>query len=350
MLMPFLRLCLCSKPSSYLQTADSTNDSDQGATIGLVMLTVSCAVMGLACCIIAWQRHSQRCDTAQMEVSKGAKKGTHVASTVRLQVPRDTNKRRAMLRQAFSELMTADTADVAAWCSEERCFTATRNGYTQNHGDIELLQQPYGGQQEPTKPRRATQRDSPSRKSFANHTPPHYHAAMKSPQDRDSYAACTRAPVSANYGAGLRRGQSRRENIDYAMAAALSSCGPPPRTPPRPSLRAGVSTPGARGRSVRFKAKSPLVDSAKAPQLAGRQRPEATYELVPSRRYSDEDVEPGYSLCKDRNSVSISHRSLAQGCYAFLAARHLSSSCLPACDLGGRRQGQRWRLLGWRVA
>ena len=154
--------------------------------IGLVMLTVSCAVMGLACCIIAQQRYFQRRGAAQMKVSKGAKGGMHVASTVRLQMPRDTEKRQAMLRQTFSELMTANTADVAEWSGEERCFTATCNGYTQNHGDIELLQQPYGRPPEPTKSRRATQRDSPSRRSFANHTPPHYHSAMPSPRDRDS--------------------------------------------------------------------------------------------------------------------------------------------------------------------
>ena len=90
----------------------------------------------------------------------------------------------------------------------------------------------------------------------------------------------TRARVSANYGAFLQRGRPRRGNIDDAMPAALSSCGPSSRTPPRPSLRAGASTPGARDLSVRLKAKSPLVDSSEAPQQpAGRQRPEPTYAL-----------------------------------------------------------------------
>ena len=275
--------------------------------IGVVMLTVSVAVMLLACCIIWSQRQFQRRDSAQI---KDKMRGP----SVRLQVPRDTNTRRAMLRQAFSEMMTASTAEVAAWSVEERCFTATRNGYTQDRGDIELLQQQCtNGPGDSLKAARGPNRDSPSRGSFANHTPPLYHAAVTSPSAWDrNYAACTLASASASYGAALRRGRSRRENIDYAMACAFNAHGlpQPPRTPPRPSLRTII--PGPRSpRRVQFQLNSPLGNSPAALQLAATQkhpdpRPEATYELVPSRRYTDEDADAaGSSLCKDGNTVSV---------------------------------------------
>ena len=297
---------------------------EQGVTIGVVMLTISCAGTLLACGIIACQRQCRRRDAAQM---KGG-------ASVRLQVPRDTNTRRAMLRQTFAELMTADTAEVAAWSAEERCFTATRNGYTQDRGDIDLLQHKHSGRPaDPPKPGRGPNRDSPSRGSFANHTPPPYLAATTTsrPAPECEYAeltACTtRAPASANYGALLPTrlrvgGRTRRERIDDAMAAAFSAHGLPlpPRTPPRPSLRSGPSTgtPGVRSPvRVRFQSKSPLVTGPKVSPPAQPSTPEharesteveeATYELVTSRRYTDEgvdDVEAGISRCKDRDTVS----------------------------------------------